>query len=239
MSERETIFESKEKRIYSTDDPETVCIHHKDMATAFGGIKQGVIKNKGKYVNSISSLAQEALIKAGISTQYIRLLNEREQLCRRITPIPIQFIVRNRLVGTGAKMLGVKNGTEIPNVVYEMRYRCESLDRPMINDHHAVALGLCSYDDLKKMHAIVEKSNKALKTLFHKAGIELVDFKMELGFASDGSIIVSDGISPDNSRLWDEATGEVLDKDRFRHDLGDVSSCYKEVMDRLIKATEK
>lgn len=238
MAERETIYESKEKRIYSTEEPGRICIHHKDMATAFGCIKQGVIKNKGKYVNRISAIAQEALEKGGICTRFISIIDEREQLCRRIDPIPLQFIVRNRLAGTAAKMLGVKNGTEIPNIVYEMRYKCENLDRPMVNDHHAVALGLCSYDDLKKMHTIAEKSNKVLKALFHKAGIELVDFKMEFGRDADGDIVVSDGVSPDNSRLWDEASGKVLDKDRFRHDLGDVAPCYKEIMDRLIKATE-
>lgn len=233
------IFEGKEKRIYATEDPGVVCIYYKDTTTAFGGIKQAEIKNKGKYTNRISGIVFEALGKAGIKTHYIRTIGEREQLCHKIELIPLQIVVRNRLAGTTAKMLGVKNGTVIPNVVYEMRYNCDELGDPMINEDHAVALGLAGYEDLKLMHSVAEKTNEAVKALYHKAGIELVDFKMEFGRNADGELLVSDEISPDNSRLWDEETGNVLDKDRFRHDMSDVCASYKEVMERLVKISEQ
>ena len=234
MSERELIFEGKEKRIYATDDPDKVLIHYEDVTTAFRGIKKAVLKGKGIYNNRISAIVFETLRANGIRTHYIETVGEREQLCHKVELIPLQIVVRNRLAGSTARLLGVPNGTVIPNTVYELRYNSDPLSDPMINEHHAVALGLVSYEELDYMFGLAKKTNEILKELFHKAGIELIDFKMECGRASDGEIIISDEISPDNSRLWDEKTGEILDKDRFRHDLSDVCASYKEVMDRLI-----
>lgn len=239
MADNEIISDGKEKRICATGDPGMVCIHYKDFATAFGGVKQATIKNKGKYVNRISAITFEALGKAGIATRFISMPGEREQLCRRVEPVPLQFIVRNRLAGTTAQLLGVRNGTPISNVICEIRYKCEELGCPMINEDHAVALDIVSEAEIAVMKKTAVMAGKVLKALFHEAGIELVDFKMEFGRTSDGAIIVSTGVSPDNSRLWDEQTGDILDKDRFRHDLGKVGTAYREVMERLIKITEQ
>lgn len=239
MEKKELLFEGKEKRIFATDDPEVVLIHYKDVTTAFGGIKKAVLKGKGICNNKISSIIFDRLESRGIRTHYIKTVGEREQLCHKIEIIPLQMVVRNRLAGTTARMLGVEEGRRIPNTVFELRYNNDELGDPMINRHHAVALGILSYEEIDRLYDIASRTNEVLKELFHEAGIELVDFKMECGRAADGEIIVSDEISPDNSRLWDEATGNKLDKDRFRQDLSDVCASYKEVMDRLTKAVEK
>lgn len=238
MSQLELIYDGKEKKVYATEDPDIVLIHYNDLVTAFGGIKRAVIKGKGICNNHISAITFQELAKAGVPNHFISLENDREMLCRRIESIPIQIIVRNRLAGTTARMLGVPNGTKIPNTVFELRYNCDELADPMINEHHAVALGLVSYEEIELMMDLARRTNDALRALFHKAGIELVDFKMECGRTSDGRIIVSDEVSPDNSRLWDEKTGAILDKDRFRHDLSDVTANYREVQDRLTAATK-
>lgn len=227
------------KVILDTETPEVIKMHFNDEASAFGGIKRALIKDKGIYNNRISSLAFKALSEAGIPNHFIEYVDERDMKCRKIEPIPLQVIVRNRLAGTTARMLGVSNGTKTPNTVYELSYRCKELGRPMINEHHAVALGLASYEELRLMFNLAEKANDVLKELFHKAGIELVDFKLRFGKTADGEIIIADEISPDNCRLWDEKDGRILDKDRFRHDLSDVTVSYREVMDRLVKAVEK
>ena len=239
MTKKEVIFDGKEKRIYATDEPEKVIIHFKDVATAFGGIKRAVLKDKGRFNNRISATVFRRLEEKGIPTHFIDIVGEREQLCRKIELIPVQIIVRNRLCGTTARLLGLENGTQIENTVYELRYNNDVLGDPLINDHHVVALGILSYVELGEVYDIARRVNDALIDLFHSAGIELVDFKMEVGRDSDGRLIVSDEISPDNARLWDEETGEQLDKDRFRHDMSNVTVSYKEVMDRLQKAVEK
>lgn len=235
---KEIVFDGKEKKIYATEDPGLVLIHYNDVATAFGGIKRAVLKDKGIYTNRISAMVFQALTKAGVNNHFVKLVGDREQICRKIEIIPLQVVVRNRLAGTTARLLGVENGTQIPNTVYELRYNNDELQDPMINDHHAVALGIVSYAELGHIYDLARRTNDTLTKLFHSVGIELVDFKMECGRA-DGDIIVSDEISPDNCRLWDEETGNILDKDRFRHDLSDVCASYKEVMERLEKASGK
>ena len=239
MSTRELIFDGKEKKIYSTEDPDVVLIHYNDVTTAYGGIKRAIIKDKGICNNRISALAFQTLAKGGVENHFIRLENDREQLCRRIEIIPLQVVVRNRLAGSTARILGVENGKIIPNTVFELRYNNDRLKDPMINDTHAIALGLISSDELKRIYSLTARANEILKEFFHKAGMELIDAKMECGRASDGKIILSDEISPDNCRIWDEQTGEVLDKDRFRHDMSDVTVSYRKVMERLEKAFEQ
>ena len=239
MSTKELIFEGNEKKIFATDDPQVVLIRYKDVATAFGGIKQAVLKDKGVFCNRISSMVFERLEAGGVRTHYVSLADDRGQYCRKVGLIPLQVIVRNRLAGTTARLLGVPSGTSIPNVVFELRYNNDALQDPMINDHHAVALGLVSYAELGHIYDLARRVNDILVDYFHEAGIELVDFKMECGRTEDGDIIVSDEISPDNARLWDEGTGRVLDKDRFRHDMSDVCASYREVMERLEKVSAK
>lgn len=238
MAGKEILFDGKEKKIYATENPDEVIIHFNDTTTAYGGIKRAVFRKKGIYSNRISAIIFEQLAAAGIRNHFIKVLGDREQLCRRIEIIPLQVIVRNRLAGSTARLLGLENGTRIGNVITEFRYNCDDLHDPMINEHHAVALGIVSYEEVESILELARRTNEVLKALFMKAGIELVDFKMEVGRDADGIIIISDEISPDNCRLWDVETGRVLDKDRFRHDLGDVAAAYEEVLDRLNKALE-
>lgn len=233
------LFDGKEKKILATEDPERVIIRFKDITTAFGGIKRAVLKNKGIYCNTISSILFKALGDAGVPTHFIRQNNDREQICRKIELIPLQIIVRNRLAGTTAEMVGVEDGHEVLNTVYEIRYNNDDLSDPMINRSHATALGIVTAGEMDRIMSLAEKTNEVLKALFLKADIELIDFKMECGRMPDGQIILSDEISPDNARLWDTTTGERLDKDRFRRDMSDVCASYREVMDRLLKLQER
>lgn len=233
------IFDGKEKVILATGEPDKVIIRFKDVTTAFGGIKKARLKDKGICCNTISSILFKALGEAGVPTHFIRQVGEREQLCRRIELIPLQIIVRNRLAGTTAELVGVENGHRVLNTVYELRYNNDALADPMINRTHATALGIVTEKEMDAMMDIAVKVNDVLKGLFLKAGIELIDFKMECGRLPDGQIILSDEISPDNARLWDVATGRCLDKDRFRHDMSDVCASYREVMERLLKLGEK
>lgn len=235
MDRTNLIFEGREKLIYSTDEPGVVRICYKDDATAFGGIKRAVISGKGKLTSQIAGVVFKALDEAGIKTHYIKTLSDRELLCRKISVMPIQVIVRNRLAGSTARLLGVPQGTRIGNTVFELRYNNDELCDPMINEHHAVALGLVTYEEMDEMMSVAAAANNVLKELFGKAGIELVDFKLEFGRSLEGELTIADEISPDNARLWDSETGEILDKDRFRHDLSDVCVSYKKVLDRLLK----
>lgn len=208
-------------------------IHFDDVISAFGGIKQANFKDKGIYACKISRLVFEELRSAGVESWYIKEEGERDLICRKIEKIPLQFIVRNRMVGTLAHLVCSEEGFRITNVIHELRYLNHELCNPMINDDYAVALGLASYEELGRMREIADKSNDTLKNFFHKAGIELVDFKLEFGRTEEGKILVACCISPDNSRLWDEESGRILDKDRFRLDLSDVCASYREVMERL------
>jgi len=239
MSKKELIFDGNEKQIFATDDPDVVLIHFNDVATAFKGIKRAVLKDKGICNNAISAMVFETLSVSGVPNHFIRKENDRERLCRKVTPIPLQLIVRNRISGTTARMLGLENGHPIPNTIFELRYNCDALGDPMINDHHAVALGILSYARIGELYELARKTNDALVEFYSRAGIDLIDFKMEFGKTEDGEIIVADELSPDNCRLWDSRTGEVLDKDRFRHDMSDVCVSYREVMDRLSKVMNK
>ena len=226
------------KDIVSTDTKGVIIMHFNDQATAFGGIKRARIKEKGICCNRVSSIIFKALSDAGIPNHFLGIEGPRDMRCIKVTPLPFQIVVRNRLAGSTAIMLGVNEGTPIHNTVLEIRYRCSELGKPMINEHHVVSLGLATYDELEMMEDMSRKVNGIVKDLFHKAGIELVDIKLRFGRTADGRIILADEISPDNCRLWDESDGRILDKDRFRHDMSDVTVTYKEVMDRLVKATE-
>ena len=227
------------KIIIDTQARDVIIMHFNDEVTAFGGIKRAVIKEKGICCNRISSIIFKALTEAGIPNHFIGVEGPREMRCTKVSPLPFQIVIRNRLAGSTAIMLGVNEGTAIHNTVFEIRYRCSELGKPMINEHHVVALGLATYEELDMMMDLSRKANDIVRNLFHKAGIELVDVKMRFGRTADGRIILADEISPDNCRLWNESDGRILDKDRFRHDMSDVTVTYKEVMNRLVKATEE
>ena len=235
----ELIFDGNEKQVFATSDFDKVIFRYKDVTVAFHGIKRARFVGKGELDNRISAILLGYLNSQGVETHFIERLDECEQLCRKIEIIPLQVIVRNRIAGSLAERLGVKDGLKVSNTIVDIRYNNDALGDPLINEHHAVAIGLVTYDEMQAMLKTALRTNDLLKDLFHKAGIELVDVKIEFGRAADnGHIIISDEISPDTSRLWDEATGERLDKDRFRLDLSDVVASYRTVLERLEKVTE-
>ena len=233
MKQLEMLYEGKAKQVFLTDDPDKIVIRYKDAATAFNNIKKATIENKGVLNNAISTLIFHELHKAGVKTHYIETLNEREQLCRRVQIIPLEVIVRNVIAGSMAQRLGIEEGTKPSNVIYDICYKNDELGDPLINDHHAVALGAATYDELARIYAMTARINEVLIGMFRKMNINLIDFKIEFGKTSDGEIVLADEISPDTCRLWDMDTNEKLDKDRFRRDLGGVEAAYAEVMKRL------
>lgn len=235
MKQLEMLYEGKAKQVFLTDDPEMIVIHYKDDATAFNNIKKARIENKGVLNNRISTLIFEYLRDKGIETHYVETINDRDQVCRKVSIVPLEVIVRNIIAGSMAKRLGIEEGTKPSNVIYDICYKKDELGDPLINDHHAVAMGIVTYDELAHIYDMTGRINKALQELFSEMGITLVDFKIEFGRTSDGRIILADEVSPDTCRLWDSRTNEKLDKDRFRRDLGKVREAYEEILARLKK----
>ena len=233
FSQHELLFDGNEKQIFATEDPGRVIIRYKDVVTAYGGIKRATIGGKGMLNNHISALLFGQLEKAGIRTHFIRTVDEDSQLCHKLGLIPLAVIVRNYVAGSMAERLGLQEGMKPANTIYELSYNSDEFGDPLINDHHAVALGLVSYEELAHIYAVTREVNRVLQEVFGRCGIRLVDFRIEFGRAADGSIILSDEISPDTCRLWDEQTLEKLDKDRFRHDDGNIIATYREVFKRL------
>ncbi len=239
MKQLEMLYEGKAKQVFLTDDPEMIVIHYKDDATAFNNIKKARIENKGVLNNRISTLIFEYLRDKGFETHYVETINDRDQVCRKVSIVPLEVIVRNIIAGSMAKRLGIEEGTKPSNVIYDICYKKDELGDPLINDHHAVAMGIVTYDELAHIYDMTGRINKALQELFSEMGITLVDFKIEFGRTSDGRIILADEVSPDTCRLWDSRTNEKLDKDRFRRDLGRVREAYEEILDRLTKRLSK
>jgi len=233
MEKREFIYEGKAKQIYATDNDNLVIIHYKDDATAGNGEKKGTISNKGMINNEITTILFENLEKNGIRTHFKKKLNDRDQLCEKLEIFPLEVIVRNIIAGSMAKRVGIEEGTKPENTIFEICYKNDEFGDPLINDHHAVAMGLATYDELKKIYEITAKINTLLLTAFGDEGIDLVDFKIEFGKNSEGEIVLADEISPDTCRLWDKKTGQKLDKDRFRRDLGSIEEAYIEILKRL------
>ncbi len=233
MEQKEMLYEGKAKQVFATDEPDKVIIHYKDAATAFNNIKKATIDNKGVLNNEISTIIFKRLKEAGIPTHHIETLNDRDQLCLKVDIVPLEVIVRNVIAGSMAKRLGIEEGTEAPNTIFEICYKDDALGDPLINDHHAVALGAATYDELKEIYDMTAKINETLKKLFAEINIRLIDFKIEFGKTSDGKIVLADEISPDTCRLWDASTNEKLDKDRFRRDMGKVIEAYEEIDSRL------
>lgn len=233
MPMTEMLYEGKAKQVFATGNPEVIIIHYKDDASAYNGIKRAQIANKGEWNNKISSIIYERLEKEGIKTHFIRRIDDRNQLCKRVKVIPIEVIVRNRAAGSMARRLGLPEGMQPKNTIYEYCYKNDELNDPLINEHHAVALGISTYEELDEIHGITERINCLLTEMFARIGVTLVDFKIEFGRTADGTLVLSDELSPDTCRLWDADTQEKLDKDRFRRDLGRVGEAYNEILSRL------
>ena len=235
MKQLEMLYEGKAKQIFRTDDPDMIIVHYKDDATAFNNIKKATIDSKGMLNNKISTIIFKYLQENGIPTHFVEQLNDRDQLCRRVTIFPLEIIVRNIIAGSMAKRLDIPEGTKPSNTIIDICYKKDELGDPLINDHHAVALGAATYEELETMYDMTRRINELLTELFRKLDIILVDFKIEFGKTSDGKIVLADEISPDTCRLWDAKTNEKLDKDRFRRDLGKVREAYEEILHRLTK----
>lgn len=233
MEKKEMLYEGKAKQVYATEDKDIIVMHYKDDATAYNGIKKASINNKGVLNNKITTIIYKKLQEAGIPTHYIDTLNDRDQLCKKVKILPLEVIVRNIIAGSMSKRLGIPEGTKPENTIFEICYKDDALGDPLINDHHAVALGAATYDELKTVYDLTARVNEELKKMFLEVGVILVDFKVEFGKTSDGQIVLADEISPDTARLWDAQTNKKLDKDRFRRDLGDVISAYEEIYSRL------
>ena len=238
MEQREMLYDGKAKQLFAADDPDRVIIHYTDAATAFNNVKKATIERKGVLNNAISTILFRELRKAGIPTHYIETLNDRDQLCRRVRIIPLEVIVRNTIAGSMARRLGIEEGMQPSNVIYDICYKKDELGDPLINDHHAVALGLATYEELAEIYRLTARINEVLKGLFDRINVRLVDFKIEFGKTPEGEIVLADEVSPDSCRLWDATTGERLDKDRFRRDMGRVREAYEEILMRLKKITE-
>ncbi len=233
MKQLDMLYEGKAKQVFATDDKDLIVIHYKDDATAFNGIKKAQISKKGILNNSITTILFDELIKEGVPTHFVKKLNDRDQLCKKVKIFPLEVIVRNIIAGSMAKRLDIPEGTKINNTVYELCYKNDKLGDPLINEHHAVALGVASYEELKTIYDLTMKINEILKKIFASINITLVDFKIEFGKTSDGEIVLADEISPDTCRFWDATTNDKLDKDRFRRDLGKVIEAYEEILSRL------
>lgn len=232
MEKREMMYEGKAKKVYATDDADRVIIYYKDDATALNGLKKGQIEDKGVLNNSITSALFELLEKNGVKTHFEKKLSDREQLAKKVEIVPLEVIVRNVAAGSMAKRYGVAEGTELKTTVFEISYKNDDLGDPLMNDYHAVALGLTTFEELKTIYGIADKVNEVLKSFFLGHGIKLIDFKLEFG-RFHGEILLADEISPDTCRLWDAKTNEKLDKDRFRRDMGDVKEAYIEILKRI------
>ncbi len=230
---KEMIYEGKAKKVYMTDNPNEVIIYYKDDATAFNGVKKAEIESKGILNNQISEVLFLKLAEAGIPTHFIKRIDERNQLCRRVEIIQLEVIVRNIIAGSMGKRLQIEEGTIPKTTIIELCYKNDELGDPLINDHHAVALNICSYEDLEEIYTVTKKINQILKEFFMNHGVKLVDFKLEFGRTSDGQIILADEISPDTCRFWDAKTNKKLDKDRFRRDLGNIKEAYIDILTRI------
>lgn len=229
----EMLYEGKAKQIFRTENENEVIVHYKDDATAFNGEKKAQIDNKGILNNAITSMIFEMLNKEGIKTHFIEKLNERDQLCKKVSIVPLEVIVRNVAAGSMAKRLGLEEGYKLKTTVFELSYKDDELGDPLINDYHAVGIGATTFGELNKIYEMTDKINNLLKEFFKKQNIDLIDFKIEFGRDENGEVILADEISPDTCRFWDSTTGEKLDKDRFRRDMGNVEEAYIEILNRI------
>ncbi len=230
---REFLYDGKAKTIYATDKSDEIIMHYKDSATAFNGIKKAEIESKGILNNKISTHIFKYLAENGVQTHLIEQIDERTQRCKKVDIIPLEYICRNVIAGSMAKRVGIADGTEIDTPIFEICYKNDEFGDPLINDYHAVAMGLVTKENLEKSYEYLGEVNRLLIDLFAKANIRLVDFKIEFGIDSQGNVVLADEISPDSCRLWDKDTNQRLDKDVFRLDIGQLVDTYKIVIDRL------
>ncbi len=234
MKKLEQLYEGKAKKVFKTDDPNAYIVEYKDDATAFNGLKKGTIAEKGIINNKVSNHLMKMLESHGVPTHVIEQISDRETVVKKVSIVPIEVIVRNIAAGSLSKRLGIPEGTKLAKTVLEYSYKDDALGDPMINDYHVFAMELATPQELKTIADYAFKINEILAAYLKDLNIELIDFKLEFGKTPDGKIILADEISPDTCRFWDSKTGEKLDKDRFRRDMGGVEGAYHEILKRLL-----
>lgn len=238
MKQLDQLYEGKAKKVFKTDDPDCYIVYYKDDATAFNGEKKGTILNKGVVNNRVSNQMFKVLESHGIPTHFVEEISDRETIVKNVSIVPIEVIVRNIAAGSLSKRLGLPEGIKLKSTVLEYSYKDDALGDPMINDYHVYAMELATKEELAKIADMSFKINEIMTDYLKDLGIELIDFKLEFG-RYKGDIILADEISPDTCRFWDSKTGEKLDKDRFRRDLGGVEDAYAEVLKRLLGETAR
>ncbi len=228
------LYEGKAKKIYATNDPDCVIVDYKDDATAFNGEKKGTISGKGVINNKMTNYMFAMLEKEGVPTHLVKEISDRETIVKKVSIVPLEVIVRNVAAGSFSKRMGVEEGAKLLCPILEFSYKNDDLGDPFINDYYALALGIATKEEIDTITKYAFKMNEFMVDFFKKLNIDLIDFKIEFGKTSDGTIILADEISPDTCRLWDSTTHEKLDKDRFRRDMGGVEDAYQEIMKRLM-----
>jgi phosphoribosylaminoimidazole-succinocarboxamide synthase len=228
----EMFYEGKAKKLYATSDPDLVICYFKDDATAFNAKKRGTIEDKGVINNRMSELFFGLLEQNGLKTHFVRRLNEREMLCKRLEIVPVETVVRNIVAGSMAKRLGLEEGRELSSPIVEYYYKSDTLDDPLIYAEHAILFGWATASEIETIRSLALKVNEVLSRFLDERGIILVDFKLEFG-RYHGEILLGDEICPDTCRFWDKASRRKLDKDRFRRDLGHVEEAYQEMLRRV------
>ena len=232
MKKLKQLYEGKAKKVFETEDPDVVIVDYKDDATAFNGLKKGTIAGKGVINNKMSNMMFRLMEQHGIPTHFVEELSDRETAVKKVQIVPLEVIIRNTAAGSFSKRYGVPEGTKLPVTVLEFSYKNDDLGDPLINDYHALAMQLATPEEIETLKKMAFKVNEIMKEFFKTLNIDLIDFKLEFG-RFKGQIILADEISPDTCRFWDMTTGEKLDKDRFRRDMGGVEDAYKEVFARL------
>jgi phosphoribosylaminoimidazolesuccinocarboxamide synthase len=235
FEKKEQLYEGKAKKVFATDDEAYVIVSYKDDATAFDGTKKGTIAGKGVVNNLMSNHIMQLLEKDGIPTHFVKELSDTETVVKKVSIVPLEVIIRNISAGSFAKRYGVEEGIVFDAPTIEFSYKNDDLHDPLINDYHALALKLATKEEIETIKNYAFKINSIMKDYFLKINVTLVDFKLEFGKLADGTIVLADEISPDTCRFWDVNTGEKLDKDRFRRDLGNVEGAYQEMMKRVFE----
>ena len=233
MTKKELLYEGKAKKVFKTENPEYLIVHYKDDATAFNGLKKGTIAGKGAINNKMSNLLMQRFEKNGIPTHFVKELSDRETLVKKVDIVPLEVIIRNIAAGSFSKRYGVPEGFVFDTPTIEFSYKNDELEDPLMDEYHAIAIKLATKEEIETIKKYAFSINEQLKAFWAECGVTLVDFKLEFGKVADGSIVLADEISPDTCRFWDSETGEKLDKDRFRRDLGGVEDAYAEIMKRL------
>jgi phosphoribosylaminoimidazole-succinocarboxamide synthase len=236
MEKRNELYRGKAKTVYATDDPNRLVMHYRDDVSAFDGVKVAQLPKKGETNNRINAHVMGLLAKAGVRTHFVSMINDRESLVKAMKMVPVECVVRNVCAGSMAKRFGIEEGTKLSEPIFEFFLKSDALHDPLCNDDHIRVLGWASAGEIAEMRALTHAVNAVLKPLFANAGIDLVDYKLEFGHPTDdpaGPLVLGDEFTPDGCRLWDARTGEKLDKDRFRRDLGDVIEHYREVGTRI------